>query len=115
MCSCIANFSWQQVKSLKGKLKASEGNGLRKLLYPFVTSNTMMSIVFTLSPSKDNIKPTRATMKFAMDACKLKMKPLKGKAKVNKYTFFSSSLSFSFFKIDQSNWCMIRDFYSKKN
>lgn len=60
----------------KGKLKKSQGNGLRKLLYPFVTSNTMMSICFTLSPSMDNIMATRATMKFAQDACKLKMKPV---------------------------------------
>jgi len=60
----------------KGKLKQSQGNGLRKLLYPFVTMNTMMSICFTLSPSMENIMPTRATMKFAQDACKLKMKPV---------------------------------------
>lgn len=60
----------------KGKLKQSQGNGLRKLLYPFVTTNTMMSICFTLSPSMENIMPTRATMKFAQDACKLKMKPV---------------------------------------
>merc|ERR550532_3537809 len=67
----------------KGKLKTSEGNGLRKMLYPFVTRNTMMSIVFTLSPSVDNILPTRATMKFAQDACKLKMKPVADKGKQN--------------------------------
>lgn len=60
----------------KGKLKQSQGNGLRKLLYPFITMNTMMSICFTLSPSMENIMPTRATMKFAQDACKLKMKPV---------------------------------------
>eukprot|EP00493_Phyllostaurus_siculus_P026203 UN26548 len=41
-----------------------------------MTTNTMMSIIFTLSPSWDNVMPTRATMKFAQDACKLKMKPV---------------------------------------
>merc|ERR1712050_470181 len=39
-------------------------------------SNTMMSICFTLSPSMENVMPTRATMKFAQDACGLKMKPV---------------------------------------
>jgi len=60
----------------KGKLKPVQGNGLRKLLYPFVSSNTMMSFVFCLSPSLENIMATRATMRFAADACKLKMKPI---------------------------------------
>jgi len=78
----VINYGLSQLKQMftemrkKGTLKKSQGNGLRKLLYPFVTSNTMMSICFTLSPSKDNIMPTRATMKFAQDACKLKMKPI---------------------------------------
>jgi len=78
----VINYGLSQLKEMfaemrkKGKLKKSQGNGLRKLLYPFVTANTMMSICFTLSPSKDNIMPTRATMKFAQDACKLKMKPI---------------------------------------
>merc|ERR1711879_573488 len=85
----VINFGLTSLKDMfsemrkKGKLKASEGNGLRKLLYPFFTQNTMMSIVFTLSPSIDNIMPTRATMKFAQDACKLKMKPVQGKGKQN--------------------------------
>jgi len=78
----VINYGLTSLKDMfkemrtKGKLKQSQGNGLRKLLYPFVTSNTMMSICFTLSPSMQNIMPTRATMKFAQDACKLKMKPV---------------------------------------
>jgi len=85
----VINFGLTSLKDMfaemrkKGKLKASEGNGLRKLLYPFVTSNTMMSIVFTLSPSMSNIMATRATMKFAADACKLKMKPVADTGKKN--------------------------------
>jgi len=78
----VINYGLTSLKDMfqemrrKGKLKKSEGNGLRKLLYPFMTTNTMMSIIFTLSPSWDNVMPTRATMKFAQDACKLKMKPV---------------------------------------
>jgi len=85
----VINYGLTQLKDMfkeirkKGKLKDSQGNGLRKLLYPFVTQNTMMSIVFTLSPSIDNVSQTRATMKFAQDACKLKMKPVKDKGKAN--------------------------------
>jgi len=85
----VINYGLTSLKGMfaemrkKGKLKKCQGNGLRKLLYPFVTSNTHMSIVFTLSPSVDNIIPTRATMKFAQDACKLKMKPAKGKGEKN--------------------------------
>jgi len=85
----VINYGLSSLKGMfaemrkKGKLKKCQGNGLRKLLYPFVTSNTHMSIVFTLSPSVDNIIPTRATMKFAQDACKLKMKPAKGKGQKN--------------------------------
>jgi len=78
----VINYGLTSLKDMfkemrtKGKLKQSQGNGLRKLLYPYVTMNTMMSICFTLSPSMENIMPTRATMKFAQDACKLKMKPV---------------------------------------
>merc|ERR1712083_650789 len=85
----VINYGLTQLKDMftemrkKAQLKEYEGNGLRKLLYPFITSNTMMSIVFTLSPSVDNVMPTRATMKFAQDACKLKMKPIKSKSKKN--------------------------------
>merc|ERR1719499_831564 len=78
----VINYGLTSLKDMfnemrkKGKLKKTQGVGLRKLLYPFMTTNTMMSIVFTLSPSWDNVMPTRATMKFAQDACKLKMKPV---------------------------------------
>merc|ERR1719403_391562 len=78
----VINYGLTSLKDMfaemrkKGKLKKTQGVGLRKLLYPFMTTNTMMSIVFTLSPSWDNVMPTRATMKFAQDACKLKMKPI---------------------------------------
>jgi len=78
----VINYGLTSLKDMfsemrrKGQLKKSQGNGLRKLLYPFMTTNTMMSIIFTLSPSWDNVMPTRATMKFAQDACKLKMKPI---------------------------------------
>lgn len=78
----VINYGLTSLKDMfaevrkKGKLKQSQGNGLRKLLYPFVTTNTMMAICFTLSPSMENVMPTRATMKFAQDACKLKMKPV---------------------------------------
>jgi len=85
----VINFGLSSLKDMfgemrkKGKLGSVQGNGLRKLLYPFVTSKTMISIVFTLSPSIDNIMPTRATMKFAQDACKLKTKPVAGKGRKN--------------------------------
>jgi len=85
----VINYGLSSLKDMfaemrrKGKLKKTQGVGLRKLLYPFVTTNTMMSIVFTLSPSHDNIMATRATMKFARDACKLKMKPVADTGKKN--------------------------------
>ena len=65
-----------------GKLNKRKENGLRQLLYPFFTRNTMMSLIFTASPSQDNVSQTRATMKFAADVCKLKMKPVVGKSEV---------------------------------
>jgi len=85
----VINYGLSSLKDMfaemrrKGKLKKTQGVGLRKLLYPFVTTNTMMSVVFTLSPSHDNIMSTRATMKFARDACKLKMKPVADTGKKN--------------------------------
>jgi len=61
----------------KGKLNASQGNGLRRILHPFINSQTYLSVIFCLSPSRVNNSSTIATLKFANRACKIKTKPVK--------------------------------------
>jgi len=65
----------------KGKLGASHGNGLRRILHPFINAATFLSIIFCLSPSRINNSSTIATLKFASRACKIKTKPVKAAKK----------------------------------
>jgi len=67
----------------KGKLGNSQGNGLRRILHPFINNQTFLSVIFCLSPSRVNNSSTIATLKFASRACKIKTKPVKAAKKTS--------------------------------
>ena len=67
----------------KGKLTQTVGNGLRRILHPFINTKTYLSVLFTLSPSVNNCKATESTLKFAVTAGMVKVKPVATKGKVN--------------------------------
>mmetsp|Transcript_63274 Transcript_63274/g.100623 ORF Transcript_63274/g.100623 Transcript_63274/m.100623 type:complete len:666 (-) Transcript_63274:657-2654(-) len=66
-----------------GKLQNTVGNGLRRVLHPFIDTKTFLSVLFALSPSVNNSKPTESTLKFAVTAGMVKVKPVMTKGKVN--------------------------------
>ena len=67
----------------QGKLAKTVGNGLRRVLHPFIDTKTFLSVLFTLSPSVNNAKATESTLKFAVAAGMVKVKPIATKGKVN--------------------------------
>merc|ERR1719242_2340282 len=67
----------------KGKITNTVGNGLRRILHPFINTKTYLSVLFTLSPSVNNCKATESTLKFAVTAGMVKVKPVATKGKVN--------------------------------
>merc|ERR1712244_102352 len=67
----------------RGKLSNTVGNGLRRVLHPFIDTKTFLSVLFTLSPSVNNRKATESTLKFAVTAGMVKVKPIATKGKVN--------------------------------
>jgi len=67
----------------QGKLSNTVGNGLRKVLHPFIDTKTYLSVLFALSPSVNNAKATESTLKFAVAAGMVKVKPIATKGKVN--------------------------------
>lgn len=67
----------------KGKITKTVGNGLRRVLHPYINTKTYLSVLFTLSPSVNNSKATESTLKFAVTAGMVKVKPLQTKGKVN--------------------------------
>merc|ERR1712087_397320 len=67
----------------KGRLSATVGNGLRRVLHPFIDTKTYLSVLFALSPSVNNAKATESTLKFAVAAGMVKVKPIATKGKVN--------------------------------
>merc|ERR1712129_403643 len=67
----------------KGKLSQTIGNGLRRVLHPFIDTKTFLSVLFALSPSVNNAKSTESTLKFAVAAGMVKVKPIATKGKVN--------------------------------
>merc|ERR1712113_823575 len=67
----------------RGKLTKTVGNGLRRVLHPFIDTKTYLSVLFTLSPSVNNAKATESTLKFAVAAGMVKVKPIQTKGKVN--------------------------------
>jgi len=60
-----------------------KGNGLRKVLHPYINTRTYLSVLFTFSPSVNNSKPTESTLKFAVTAGMVKVQPVKVELSVN--------------------------------
>merc|ERR1740123_3013164 len=67
----------------QGKVSKTVGNGLRRVLHPYIDTKTYLSVLFTLSPSVNNAKATESTLKFAVTAGMVKVKPIVTKGKVN--------------------------------
>jgi len=67
----------------KGKLTNMLGNGLRRVLHPYINTKTFLSVLFTFSPSINNAKPTESTLKFAVTAGMVKVKPVKAELTMN--------------------------------
>jgi hypothetical protein len=67
----------------RGKLAKVLGNGLRRVLHPFINTRTFLSVLFTLSPARNNAQSTESTMKFAVAAGMVKVAPVKMESKMN--------------------------------
>merc|ERR1712176_1410562 len=67
----------------EGKISKTVGNGLRRVLHPYINTKTYLSVLFTVSPSINNAKATESTLKFAVAAGMVKVKPIQTKGKVN--------------------------------
>ena len=67
----------------RGELTKTIGNGLRRVLHPYINTRTYLSVLFTLSPSVNNAKATESTLKFAVTAGMVKVKPVATKGNVN--------------------------------
>jgi len=65
------------------KLSRVVGNGLRRLLHPFINTNTHISVLFTVAPTKTNATITESTLKFAVQAGMVKVKPVASVSKKN--------------------------------
>jgi len=61
----------------KGSLSNMVGNGLRRVLHPYINTKTFLSVLFTFSPSVNNAKATESTLKFAVTAGMVKVRPVK--------------------------------------
>ncbi|ETO27274.1 hypothetical protein RFI_09860 [Reticulomyxa filosa] len=59
------------------------GNGLRRVLHPYINTRTYLSVLFTFSPSINNSKATESTLKFAVTAGMVKVQPVKVELSVN--------------------------------
>jgi len=62
---------------VKGRLSGMRGVGLRRVLHPYINTKSVLSVLFCISPSKVNQKATVATLKFAVQAGMVKVKPIK--------------------------------------
>ena len=67
----------------KGELSKMVGNGLRRILHPYINVRTFLGVLFTFSPSVNNSKATESTLKFAVTAGMVKVKPVRADAVVN--------------------------------
>ncbi|ETO22139.1 kinesin heavy chain [Reticulomyxa filosa] len=68
---------------VKGKLSKVQGTGLRRILHAYINAQCVISVLFTLSPSENNATSTASTLKFAVQAGMVKVKPVKSKVEVN--------------------------------
>jgi len=65
-------------KELKkeGKLRDFQGAGLRRILKQYIEDNsTYISVLFCVSPAPNNAVSTESTLKFAEQACQIKVVP----------------------------------------
>ena len=67
----------------KKQLSSVRGNGLRRILHAYINASCMISVVFTLSPALNNAVSTESTLKFAVQAGMVKVKPVKAKKKID--------------------------------
>merc|ERR1719166_86626 len=67
----------------KGKLSKVVGNGLRRMLHPYINTNTHISVLFTVAPTVANATITESTLKFAVQAGMVKVTPIAAKSKKN--------------------------------
>ena len=79
---CALQIIFNELK-VKGKLSKMQGNGLRRVLHPYINTSTIISVIFTFSPSVNNSKATESTLKFAVTAGMVKVKPVKAELKMN--------------------------------
>eukprot|EP01083_Nonionella_stella_P090416 252600_1 len=79
------NYGLQQIQAIlkevgsKKGVEKTQGNGIRKLLWPFVQKKNqpLITVLFTLSPSTTNIDTTRDTFRVATTMAGLKIKPVR--------------------------------------
>jgi len=62
---------------VKGRLSGMRGVGLRRVLHQYINTKCVLSVLFCISPSKVNQRSTIATLKFAVQAGMVKVKPVK--------------------------------------
>jgi len=67
----------------RGHLSKVVGNGLRRMLHPFINTNTHISVLFTVAPTTVNSTITESTLKFAVQAGMVKVTPVAAKSKKN--------------------------------
>jgi len=67
----------------KGHLSKMVGVGLRRVLHPYINNRCVLSVLFCISPSKLNIKATTSTLKFAVQAGMVTVKPIKERVFTN--------------------------------
>jgi len=79
---CQLQLIFSELKR-RGKLSKVVGNGLRRLLHPFINTNTHISVLFTVAPTIKNSPITDSTLKFAVQAGMVKVKPIAAGAKKN--------------------------------
>ncbi len=74
---------FNELRGIKKK-GLSTGSGLKRTLSEFISKNSFIAVLFTISPSQDNSKSTEATLRFAESAALVKCTPVKAEKKVNK-------------------------------
>lgn len=79
---CQLQLIFAELKK-RSKLSSVVGNGLRRLLHPFINTNTHISVLFTVAPTKTNATITESTLKFAVQAGMVKVQPVAAAAKKN--------------------------------
>jgi len=68
---------------VKRRLSGMRGVGLRRVLHPYINTKCVLAVLFCISPSKINQRATVATLKFAVQAGMVKVKPVKEAVRTN--------------------------------